>query len=130
LAPAIPVYDVYALKYAERAGRRPDHFVGGDPHDVPMPMDYFIWVIRNDERLVLVDTASDASHYYEHFELNTCFPTTLHLGEVLEGYAKLRRLAASPAHIVPGHDPLVMQRYPAINGLEGIGVRLDAEPSK
>lgn len=261
----VPTYEVFALKYAERDARRPDHFVGGDPHDVPMPMDYFIWVIRNEERLVLVDTgfdepmavkrgrrllrtpkaalallgvkaeavrtavithmhndhvgtffdfpgatfhlqasemsyvtgrhmtherfrrayepdhvagvirmmfkdrvvfhdgdaeiapgvsvhhigghtaglqsvrvhtrrgwvvlASDASHYYEHFERGTCFPTTFHLGQVLEGYVKLRALADSPAHIVPGHDPLVFRRYPAASSdLEGIVVRLDAMP--
>jgi glyoxylase-like metal-dependent hydrolase (beta-lactamase superfamily II) len=262
---SIPTYQVFALKYAERDARRPDNFVGGDPHDVPMPMDYFIWVIRNDERLVLIDTgfdeamakkrgrrlvrtpraaldllgvkadevrevvithlhndhvgtffdfpnarfhvqdsemayvtgrymrherlrrayepdhvtgmvrlvfedrvvfhdgdeaiapgisvhhigghtaglqsvrvhtergwmvlASDASHYYEHFERGTCFPVTFHLGEVLEGYRKLARLADSPRHIVPGHDPLVLERYPALrSGLDGIAVRLDVEP--
>jgi len=262
---SIPTYQVFAIKYAERDGRRPDHFVGGDPHDVPMPMDYFIWVIRNDERLVLVDTgfhedmakrrgrrllrtpraalellgvkadevrevvithlhndhvgtlgdfpnarfhvqdsemayvtgrymthdrlrrpyepdhvagmvrlifkdrvvfhdgdeaiapdisvhhigghaaglqsvrvhtqrgcvmlASDASHYYEHFERGTCFPVTFHLGQVLEGYRKLGRLADSPRHIVPGHDPLVLRRYPAVaSDLQGIAVRLDLEP--
>ena len=262
----LPTYEVFAIKYAERDGRRPDHFVGGDPHDVPMPMDYFIWLIRNEERLVLVDTgfdepmavkrgrrllrkstealkklgvaaadvrdavithlhndhvgtfydfpkatlhvqdremryvtgrymkyerfrrayepdhiagvirkvfedrvvfhdgdgeiapgvtvhhigghtaglqsvrvhtkrgwvvlASDASHYYEHFERGTCFPTTFHLGEVLEGYEKLKRLAPSLAHIVPGHDPLVFKRYPAVTPeLEGIAVRLDVAPS-
>ena len=41
----------------------------------------------------------------------------------------LRALASSPGHIVPGHDPIVMQRYPAARpGLEGIAVRLDVEP--
>jgi hypothetical protein len=45
---------------------------------------------------------------------------------MVDGYAKLRRLAESPAHIIPGHDPLVMQRYPAPSkALEGIAVRLD-----
>jgi hypothetical protein len=30
---------------------------------------------------------------------------------------------------VPGHDPLVFERYPAAKpGLEGIAVRLDAAP--
>jgi hypothetical protein len=30
---------------------------------------------------------------------------------------------------VPGHDPLVMSRYPAASGdLEGIAVRLDVMP--
>jgi glyoxylase-like metal-dependent hydrolase (beta-lactamase superfamily II) len=258
----LPEYEVYALKYAERDAMRCDNFVGGDPHDAPMPMDYFIWVIRNGERLVLVDTgfdepmaakrgrrllrkpkdalrligvdaddvrtivithlhndhvgtffdfpkatfhlqdrevayvtgrhmtherlrrpyepdhvcgviemvyrdrvvfhdgdaeiapavsvhhigghtaglqavrvhtrrgwvvlASDASHYYEHVERRTCFPTTYHLGEVLEGYDKMLRLADSLAHIVPGHDPQVLTRYPAAaRDLEGIVARLD-----
>lgn len=31
-------------------GTRGGAFVYGDPHDAPMPMDYFVWVIRNDER--------------------------------------------------------------------------------
>ena len=38
-------------------------------------------------------------------------------------------MGASPRHIVPGHDPLVMQRYQAPERkLEGVAVRLDAEP--
>jgi hypothetical protein len=42
----------------------------------------------------------------------------------------LQRLASSPRHIIPGHDPLVMARYPAASpGLEGIAVRLDADPT-
>ena len=72
--------------------------------------------------------ASDATHYYEHFEKDRCFPTVYNVGDTLEGYRKLYRLAASPQHIVPGHDPLVMQRYPAVPKLDGIAVRLDAEP--
>jgi hypothetical protein len=57
------------------------------------------------------------------------FPTTYNLEEVLEGYGKLKRLASSPAHVVPGHDPEVMRRYPAAkSGMEGWIVRLDAEP--
>jgi len=48
---------------------------------------------------------------------------------VLEGYATLKKLAPSPDHIVPGHDPLVLARYPAAKpGLEGWIVRLDAAP--
>jgi hypothetical protein len=48
---------------------------------------------------------------------------------VLEGYQTIRRLADSPDHIIPGHDPEVAARYPAAGpGLEGIAVRLDAPP--
>jgi glyoxylase-like metal-dependent hydrolase (beta-lactamase superfamily II) len=258
-------YEIYAVRYARRDARRPSHFIGGDPHDEPMPMDYFVWVIRNGERLLVVDTgftremadqrkreylrtpaqglalmgidaaqvkdvilthlhydhvgtfhefpaarfhlqddemsyvtgrhmrhhqfnhsyevedvigmvklvykdrvefyngsadiapgislhrigghthglqcvrvmtargwvvlASDASHYYEHMESKRCFPTTFHIGEMVEGYGKLKSLAASPRHIIPGHDPLVMERYPAPSKeLDGIVVRLDVEP--
>ncbi len=41
----------------------------------------------------------------------------------------MRRLASMPDAISPGHDPLVLQRYPVAKpGLEGIVVRLDVEP--
>ena len=267
----LPNYEIYCVKYAERSGQRPTHFIGGDPHDVPMPMDYTVWLIRdsgNAERTVLVDTgfdadmaingrvllrkpveglalvgtqgedikdviithlhndhvgtfydfpnarfhlqdkemqyvtgrhmkhnifrrpyqidhvagmirlvyqnrvvfhngdagnasevapgisvhhigghtmglqsvrvhtargwvvlASDASHYYEHFEQDRCYPLVYHLGEMLEGFATLRRLADSLQHIIPGHDPLVFKRYPAVSpALAGIAARLDLPP--
>ena len=261
----LPTYEVIALKYATRHGMRPDHFVGGDPHDVPMPMDYYVWVIRNCDRLILVDTgfdldmaikrnrtllrrpvealallgiraddvgeivithmhndhvgtfdvfpnarfhlqddemafatgrhmccdrmnrgfevdhvaglirlvykdridfhkgdaeiapgvslhqigghtagmqvvrvhtargwvvlASDASHYYEHFEKKRVFHLVYHLGQAVEGYDTLHKLAQSPRHIIPGHDPLVVQRYPAVSPeLDGIAVQLDKDP--
>jgi hypothetical protein len=44
------IYEVYPVKYATREGTRSGNFIGGDPHDAPMPMDYFIWLIRNAER--------------------------------------------------------------------------------
>ena len=263
---ALPEYEVIALKYASRAGRRPDHFIGGDPHDVEMPMDYYVWVIRGGGRLVLVDTgfnmdmalkrkrtllrtpaaglkllgiqpsevrtvvithfhndhvgtfdgfpnaefhvqddemvfatgrhmryerfnrayepdhivglvrlvyanrvafhrgdetlapgisvhrigghtagmqvvrvhtargwvvlASDASHYYEHFEQERAFPLVYHVGELIEGYRRLKSLAGSARHIIPGHDPLVIERYPALSDeLRGIAARLDVDPT-
>ena len=264
---ALPEYEVYAIKYARRDARRHEHFIGGDPHDAPMPMDYFVWLIRNSERTIVVDTgftaevaakrkrehirtpkaglalmgvkaeevrevvithmhydhvgtffdfpaarfhlqdtemsfatgrymrhgrfnhgyevddvvgmvklvfkdrvhfhdgsaelapgisvhhigghtaglqcvrvatargwvvlASDTSHYYEHMETGKVFPTTFHVGETIEGYDKLRALADSPQHIVPGHDPLVMERYPAPSkALDGVVVRLDVPPTR
>ncbi len=53
---ALPEYEVYAIRYATREGFRRNHFIGGDPHDAPMPMDYFVWLVRNPERLFVVDT--------------------------------------------------------------------------
>ncbi|MBZ5695944.1 MAG: N-acyl homoserine lactonase family protein [Acidobacteriia bacterium] len=77
-----------------------------------------------------VVVASDASHLYANVEQRRCFPIVHNVAEMLEGFDLLYRLADSPEHIVPGHDPLVMKRYPAVTPeLEGIAVRLDAAPS-
>lgn len=74
--------------------------------------------------------ASDATHLYAHVDSGRVFPITYNVAEVVEGYATLKKLATSPAHVVPGHDPLVLKRYPAAKpGLEGWIARLDAEPT-
>jgi glyoxylase-like metal-dependent hydrolase (beta-lactamase superfamily II) len=262
----LPAYELYAIRYATREARRSANFLGGDPHDAPMPMDYFLWLVKGPQGPVLIDTgftadiavkrgrtylrtpleglaaldispadirtailthlhydhvggfalfpqaqfhlqddemryatgrymrydrfnhgyeveevvdmvrlvygqrvtfhdgdaeiapgltvhrigghtmglqcvrvhtrrgwvvvASDASHYYEHFERNRCFTTVFHVGETIGGYEKLQRLADSPKHIIPGHDPLVMQRYPATSErTKGVVVRLDVAPA-
>ena len=71
----------------------------------------------------------DAAHLYAHLDGGRVFPTVYNVAETLEGYGRLRKLAASPKHVVPGHDPIVLKRYPAAKpGLEGWIVRLDAEP--
>jgi len=262
----LPEYEVYALRYAHREARRAEHFVGGDPHDGPMPMDYFIWVIRGDGRVIVVDCgfnaevaarrgrtllqtpsealalldidpdvvpdvvithlhydhvgnldlfpaarlhlqepelhfavgrhmrhpylrasfevedvvrlvrlnyagrvhlhngavelypgvtllpapghsaglqfvrvntqrgmvalASDATHFYENIETGRPFTIVISTAETLESYDRVRAAAASPDHIIPGHDPLVMTRYPAPSpALAGIVARLDLPPT-
>jgi glyoxylase-like metal-dependent hydrolase (beta-lactamase superfamily II) len=260
-----PRYELFAIRYATRDGRRADHFIGGDPHDAPMPMDYFVWVAVDEDRAVVIDTgfteevarkrkrdflrcpieslgligvqaeavkdvvlthlhydhvgnfhrfpharfhlqepelhyavgrymryrqlahsfevddvvgivrlnyarrvclhngpyelargitlhpapghsaglqfvrvntrrgwvvvASDVTHFYENMETERPFTTAFHVGGMLEGYELLRAAAATPAHIVPGHDPEVMRRYsPPRPELEGVVVRLDEAP--
>lgn len=70
--------------------------------------------------------AADATHLYSHIEQGRVFPVCYSVAETLEGYATMKRLADSPAHIVPGHDPDVLKRYPAAApNLEDWVVRLD-----
>lgn len=263
---SLPEYEVFALKYGQRVGTRGAIFIGGDPHDAPLAMDYFVWAIRNAERTIVVDVgfakaegerrgrtclrspadalalididaqtvenvvithmhydhagnlelfpnarfhiqdeemsfvtgramthaalrhsfslpdvlemvrlnygervvfhagdgelapgivlhhipghtpgmqslsvhtargwvvlASDAAHYYESLAHGTPFATHESMLGMLEGFRRLRILAPSDKHIVPGHDPAVMERYPAPSPeLEGIAVRLDVEPN-
>jgi glyoxylase-like metal-dependent hydrolase (beta-lactamase superfamily II) len=256
------IYEVYAIKYAHHARSAKENFLGGDPHDGPMPMDYFVWLIRGQGREIVVDTgfnaavaakrgrrvtlpveegllrmqveaaavndvvithlhydhvgnfelfaqatfhlqdremqyatgrcmaveamrhayeledvagmvrrvyagrvrfhdgdgelapgvtlhhvgghtlglqivrvatrrgwvvlASDASHYYANMEQKRPFPIVYNVGDMVEGWRRAQALADSPAHVIPGHDPLVMERYPAPSApLQGTVVRLD-----
>ncbi len=87
---------------------------------------------------VLVNTArgevmlaSDAAHYYESLTDGSPFLTHVDMLGMLEGFRRLTALAPTPQHVVPGHDPLVLQRYPAPTPeLEGIVARLDVAPSE
>lgn len=73
--------------------------------------------------------AADASHFYANFEQMRAYATVYNVGDMLEGFATVKLLASSPAHVIPGHDPLVLRRYPAPKPeLDGIAVRLDVEP--
>ena len=53
-------YELFAIRYATRDARRSAHFIGGDPHDGPMPMDYFVWVARGGGRTFVIDTGFNA----------------------------------------------------------------------
>jgi len=57
--------------------------------------------------------AADATHLYSHIDEGRVFPITYSVAETLEGYSRIKKLADSPGHIIPGHDPKVLQRYPA-----------------
>lgn len=257
----LPRYAIYAVRYATREARRSENFYGGDPHDGPMPMDYFVWAAVSPEETVVVDAGftaavatrrrrthlrtpmeglrligidaarvrhvvlthlhydhvgnldgfpaatfhvqesemafwtgrhagrgafrslvepgdvlflvrenfarrvryvrdtaavvpgitvhhvgghaaglqvvrvptargnvvltSDATHYYANIEEDRPFSLVHTLPEMYDAFDTVRALADSPAHIIPGHDPLVIERYPAAGpGLEGIAVRI------
>ena len=75
--------------------------------------------------------ASDASHFYANLEQGRPFPIVWSVADMMDGYERMRGLAASPEHIIPGHDPLVAARYPAARpGMEGMVVRLDVDPGE
>ncbi len=50
------VYEIFAIKYARLERRSSENFIGGDSHDVPMALDYFVWAIRNPARTYVLDT--------------------------------------------------------------------------
>ncbi|WP_417522550.1 N-acyl homoserine lactonase family protein [Marinovum sp.] len=55
-------WEVHAVKYAERNARtRADSFLFDDNHDAPHAMDYYIWVLRRGDEVILVDTGYDSA---------------------------------------------------------------------
>jgi glyoxylase-like metal-dependent hydrolase (beta-lactamase superfamily II) len=63
--------------------------------------------------------ASDAAHFYEELQLDRPFGILVDLAEMYEGYDTLRELAGAHGRVVPGHDPGVMTRFPAVEGPAG-----------
>ena len=56
----LPAYELFAIRYATRESMRRDNFIGGDPHEAPMPLDYYVWVAKSAERVVVVDSGFTA----------------------------------------------------------------------
>ena len=54
--------------------------------------------------------ASDASHYYRNLEADIPFNTLHDLPGMYHAFRRIRALAASPELILPGHDPLVLEK--------------------
>ncbi|MFB2552044.1 N-acyl homoserine lactonase family protein [Ensifer soli] len=257
------IYDIYAVRYGHHFRHAAANFVGGDPHDAPMPLDYFVWVIRGENGTYLFDTGfdaamaakrkrdlvrpvedglrligitpdsvreiilshlhfdhcgnhdlfpnaryhlqdvemayctgrcmchpvlrqpfeaedvtnmvrklyegrvvfhdgvseiapnliahrvgghskglqilrvltrrgwvvlgSDAAHFYANVEEARPFPVVESITDMLDGYETMKRLASSPRHIIPGHDPLVLRRYPLHHPDIADIVRLDLD---
>lgn len=51
----MPNYEIFAIKYASHERNASANFIGSDLHDAPMPLDYYVWLIRGAAGLILVD---------------------------------------------------------------------------
>src|SRR5262249_56576183 len=97
------------------------HFLGGHTMGLQMVR---VWTRRG-----WVVLASDASHLYANMWQERPFPIVYNVADMLAGHKKAYALAASRRHVIPGHDPLVLKRYPAPSRAhEGIVARLDVDP--
>ncbi|MHA6688098.1 N-acyl homoserine lactonase family protein [Mesorhizobium sp. A556] len=96
------------------------HWVGGHTRGLQL-----VRVRTRRQWLVL---ASDASHYYANMERSHLFPSILDVEDMLNAFKTIRSLASSDNHWIPGHDPLVLKRYPAVHQDLSHIVRVDCEP--
>jgi glyoxylase-like metal-dependent hydrolase (beta-lactamase superfamily II) len=70
--------------------------------------------------------ASDSAHYYENFLKRRVFPIVVDVEDMLAGFSRIEALASSRVLVVPGHDPLVADIFPALS--DPSVVRLDRGP--
>lgn len=84
------------------------HFVGGHTRGLQ--------IVRVHTRRGWIVLASDAAHYLENLQKRTPFPIVADTAQMLDGFERVEQLADSPAHIVPGHDPIVSRSYASVDG--------------
>ncbi|MGD9837812.1 MAG: N-acyl homoserine lactonase family protein [Afipia sp.] len=55
--------------------------------------------------------ASDAAHYYGNMHRGNPFPILYNIGDMMQGWRTVERLAGHPDRVIPGHDPMVRELY-------------------
>lgn len=112
---SIEVDDVCALVRLNYEGRL--RFVDGEGEVVPGVRVHRVGGHTAGMQITTVATArgqavvaSDASHYYRNLEARIPFNTLHDLPGMYRAFDRISELAASPDLIVPGHDPLVLDR--------------------
>lgn len=74
--------------------------------------------------------ASDAMHYYENLAAENPFPVLVNAIDYIEALRVVTRLADGPDHIIPGHDPRVLARFPAASPDLADAAALHLEPAE
>ncbi|MCW5603289.1 MAG: N-acyl homoserine lactonase family protein [Burkholderiales bacterium] len=97
------------------------HLIGGH---TPGLQAVRVWTQRG-----WVVLASDSAHFYRNLQDRRPFMWSVHVDDVYAGFDRLMKLADSHDHVIPGHDPLVMQQYPAPSAeLTGVVAQLHVPP--
>ncbi len=71
--------------------------------------------------------AGDAAHLWGNIRKRNPFPVVVDVARMLRGFEILESLADGPDHIIPGHDPLILKRFPPEAGHPDT-VRVDLAP--
>src|SRR5262249_10983230 len=55
------VHEIYAIRYGHHERKAAENFIGGDPHDVLQPLDFYVWAIAGKSGVIVLDTGFDAA---------------------------------------------------------------------
>lgn len=73
--------------------------------------------------------ASDATHFWHNIRKRSPFVLVHNVEKLLDGWVTCEALADGPDHIIPGHDPEVLRRFPKVAG-DADTVRVDLAPER
>src|SRR5437764_1194380 len=108
------MYQIYALKYAERDTPACGFFYREHSHET-ITLHYFVWLILGGPHPVLLDTGFQEDDVERRGIRNDVRyqPTQIitNLPEMLAGFDTINALAGDPARVVTGHDPEVAARF-------------------
>ncbi|MEM6385816.1 MAG: N-acyl homoserine lactonase family protein [Pseudomonadota bacterium] len=64
-------WEVFAIRYADQTNRtRARAFLGDDNHNAPCPIDFYVWLLRRGDEVILIDTGFDGAEAQQRgFEL-------------------------------------------------------------
>jgi glyoxylase-like metal-dependent hydrolase (beta-lactamase superfamily II) len=88
-----------------------------------------IQVLRVPTERGWVVLAGDTVHLWANIRTRNPFPVLVDLKASFAGFDEIERLADGPDHIIPGHDPLILKRFPAMPGYPDIA-QLHRPPSE
>jgi glyoxylase-like metal-dependent hydrolase (beta-lactamase superfamily II) len=95
-------YEVHGLRYGSRPGNKATEFYGFHRYgelDEPCSMDYFVWLVRNNDRTVLVDCGYNRDRARE----NGRYTKNTLSNDVLDVLARMDVSAADVDHVVLSH---------------------------
>ncbi|MFA7579593.1 N-acyl homoserine lactonase family protein [Castellaniella sp.] len=70
----LPEFEVFAIRYAHVLRHARENFLQGDIHDGMMDLDFYFWLVRNDQKCVLVDTGFSACSARQRKRQYLCEP--------------------------------------------------------
>ena len=115
----VPVYEIYAIKYAELERKAFGNFVDSDVHETSdMPLDYFVWAIVGEERVFVVDTGFDGEMAKKRGTVPVVDTDQRVVGVVTNG--DLMRLMEETEHVFPIPVRDVMSRNPKTIGPDAL----------
>jgi len=117
----IETEDLADLVRLNHAGRL--HFVDGVEEIRPGVAVRLVGGHTKGLQIVVVDTAddrvvlaSDAAHFWENIDTDTPFGVVHDVSDMYRAFDTIRALVSAPDRVIPGHDPLVAERFPAVDG--------------